>query len=132
MTVTDESIITLRDYVELLAKRNADAIASLSSNMAEINRIHSDAHAREHAMTKDALDNAKRAMDLRLDEMNQFRAQITDERGHFLTKVEFQRFEEGLSKEMRVMSGAWARLYGGAAAFTLVLAVLAIVGWMTR
>ena len=131
MAATDDTI-SLREYVDLAVKRNADAVVSLESRMGEINALHATAHAREHDMTKDALDNAKRSLDLRLDEMNEFRKQISDERSTYLTKAEFTRFEEGLQKELRVQNTAWARLYGGAAAFTLILGVLAIVGWITR
>ena len=131
MAATDDTI-SLREYVDLAVKRNADAVISLETRMAEINTLHATAHAREHSMTKDALDNAKKSLDLRLDEMNEFRKQISDERSTYLTKAEFTRFEDALQKELKVMSTAWARLYGGAAAFTVVLGVLAIVGWMTR
>ena len=128
----ETSVRNQREYIDLATKRNADSIVSLESRMTEINALHATAHAREHEMTKDALDSAKKSLDLRLDEMNEFRKQITDERATFLTKAEFARFEEGLQKELRVMATAWARLYGGAAAFTIVLGVLAVIGWMTR
>jgi len=138
VTATDDTI-TLKEYVDLMAKRNADAITSLSANIAEVNRIHADAHAREHGMTKDALDNAKRSMDLRLDEMNQFRSQINEERVQYLTKAEFMRFEEGLNKRLDVMGLAlsaqgtqWARLFGGAAAFGFLITVLSIIGFVLR
>ena len=72
MAATDDSISirehletavrNQREYIDLAVKRNADAVVSLESRMTDINALHATAHAREHIMTKDALDSAAAAM----------------------------------------------------------------------
>jgi hypothetical protein len=138
VTATDDGI-SLREYVDLSAKRLADSVTSLEARMTEINSLHATSHAREHGMTKDALDSAAAAMNTRLTEMNEFRRQITDERANYLSKAEFMRFEEGLNKRLDVMAAAltdqgtqWARLFGGAAAFGFLITVLSIIGFVLR
>src|SRR5690349_11973330 len=48
------------------------------------------AHAREHALEAAAVRAAKEAIDVRLGEMNNLRAQITAERGQFITRNEHE------------------------------------------
>jgi hypothetical protein len=48
------------------------------------------AHEREHVALQRAVDTAVGTLDARLSEMNQFRAQIQEERGEFLSKTEYE------------------------------------------
>lgn len=49
-----------------------------------------EAHKNEHKLLASAIDRAGQDIDRRLEEMNQFRAQIQEERGEFLTKMEYE------------------------------------------
>jgi hypothetical protein len=49
-----------------------------------------NAHDKEHVSLQRAVDTAVGTLDVRLSEMNQFRAQIQEERGAFLTKSEYE------------------------------------------
>jgi ribosomal protein L16 Arg81 hydroxylase len=46
------------------------------------------AHEKEHEALQRAVDTAVATLDFRLSEMNQFRQQIQEERGAFMTKME--------------------------------------------
>jgi chaperonin cofactor prefoldin len=48
------------------------------------------AHEHEHEMLAGGIETGQKDIDRRLEEMNQFRAQIQQERGEFLTKMEYE------------------------------------------
>jgi len=136
MATTDDGI-TLREYVDLAVNRIADSVTSLESRMTEINTQHNQSHMREHGMTELAVQKAEQAMQERLAGMNEFRAQITDERGSYLTKAEFARFEEGSNKELDAIRSTlglqgnqWSNLQGKMAAFGAILIVISMVSMM--
>ena len=135
MTATDDSISirehletalkNQREYVDLAVKRVADSVVSLEKRVAETNDQHNLSHSREHGMTELAVKKAEEAMSSRLEAMNEFRGQITDERGRYLTKDEFQRFEESLGKQVdaieKSISGMGKVVFGSLiAAVTLI------------
>ena len=136
MTATDDGI-TLREYVDLAVKRVADSVTSLESRMIEINAQHNQSHAREHQMVELAVSKAEQAMQERLAGMNEFRNQLSDERGTYLTKPEFSRFEEGINREMdtvrqslNAQANQWSNLQGKMAAFGAILIVISLVSMM--
>lgn len=133
MAATDDTI-SLREYVDVSIKRVADAVNSLEARMIEINSLHNQAHAREHGMVELAVSKAEQAMSDKLEGMNQFRQQISDERTNYITRSEFQRFEEGLQKQLSEMKdllgthAVWrSNLEGRIAGFGIVVTVLTIV-----
>ena len=133
MTATDDTI-TLREYVDLSFKRVSDSVSALESRLIEINREHTQSHAREHQMVELAVSKAEAAMTERLAGMNEFRAQITDERGSYMTKAEFDRFETSLrewqSATMSLISqqqNLWSNLQGKITSFGGLLGVVSIV-----
>ncbi len=52
----------------------------------ELREQWQEAHERFHTLDKEALILARREIDRRLEEMNQFRAQIVQERGMFVSR----------------------------------------------
>ena len=57
------------------------------------------AHNKEHEMLQAAIDRAVAELNRRLEEMNQFRAQIQEERSEFIPKSEYEsRHRELLNK----------------------------------
>jgi hypothetical protein len=69
MNNTDE--ITLRQYLEALMEH------------------YKIAHAREHELLAESVEQTKENLELRLESMNQFRAQILSERGSMVTLDKF-------------------------------------------
>jgi len=133
MTATDDTI-TLREYVDLSVKRVADSVTSLESRLTEINREHTHSHAREHQMVELAVSKAEAAMTERLAGMNEFRAQITDERGSYMTKAEFDRFEtslrewqDGITKTLQIQQNLWSNLQGKSTSLAGLLGIVSIV-----
>ena len=73
-------------------------------------------HAREHELERQALLKAEATMNLRLEGMNEFRAQLNQQQGTFVTRTEFE-------AAMRPLQKFNDRL-GGMAVMVVVLAGL--------
>ena len=130
---TDDSI-SLRQYVDIVSKGLRDQIDGLATQIALSLDAHNKAHEREHQMTETAVVKAEEAMTMRLEQMNEFRSQITDERGSYLTKAEFARFEEGymsrhqeLVRLVNEQRNMWSRLQGQMVLITAAPVVLSMV-----
>jgi hypothetical protein len=72
--------------LELLAEANAREVALLKENVERIAVLHAEAHAREHALTQTALEKAERAMEHRLEGLNEFRGQLRDQAATFASR----------------------------------------------
>jgi hypothetical protein len=59
-------------------------------SLREYFEAHWVAHEKTHVALGDAIDKAAEDISRRLAEMNQFRAQISEERGLFLSKTEYE------------------------------------------
>jgi hypothetical protein len=68
------NIVSLRQYVESLFK----------------------AHEKEHVLLSDNTSKADRALEIRLEAMNEFRSQIMSERGHFVTQDKYEAQHQAL------------------------------------
>jgi len=129
-----EDTITLREYVDLSCRRIADSVTALESRLTEISREHTQSHAREHQMVELAVSKAETAMTERLAGMNEFRQQISDERGSYMTKAEFDRFENALREWQSMTTGLisqqqnlWSNLQGKITSFGGLLGIVSIV-----
>ena len=81
----------------------------------------------------DAIDREKevayRAMEKRLDGMNEFRDTLKDQGGTFLTKNEYCVFKESVEKDLRVLRESRAELSGKASQLSVnITLLLAIIG----
>jgi hypothetical protein len=95
--------VSLKDYFDqILLERD-------QRNAAEIKAI------------REAVDKAEHANDRRLDLLNEFRAQATDEGRKYLQRVEYQQSHDTVVNDLGSLNKQVARLYGG-------LAVIAILG----
>jgi hypothetical protein len=72
-----------------------------------------DAHEKVHAMGQLAIDASVKALDARLETMNQFRAQISNERGEFVKQEvynsEYKAFEVRVGKIENIQSNQAGR-----------------------
>lgn len=89
-----EPNVSLRDYIEQKIKD------------------HIQCHAREHAMLEEALKEARRVMDARLDEMNGLKAQINLERGNFLTVATYDAKHESIVNRLGSVEATLATRVG--------------------
>lgn len=55
----------------------------------DLHRVHEIAHAREHESTEKAILKAEESLAQRLEAMNEFREQITTERGDYVRREEY-------------------------------------------
>jgi hypothetical protein len=76
-----------------------------------------------------ALEKAEKALDVRLDGMNQFRQQITNERGEYVTRSELALQIQALKAEMKPLQVQSDRYAGGYAVLAAIVAfILSIAG----
>lgn len=72
------------------------------------------AHAREHGMLREAIEKAEQGVNLRLEGMNELRAQINAERGSYLTTSTYDAKHEALTQKLdqaeRTLAGRIATL----------------------
>jgi hypothetical protein len=123
----DERLAAVQATVEARFAGADKAIATAFEAVRESNRIHAEAHAREHHAQQMAIAKAEDAMAIRLEAMNEFRSQLTAERGTYLTKEEFRRVEDAwtrrldeLTKQIEVQGKLWANLQGRGAVIAVV------------
>jgi hypothetical protein len=127
----------LREYVDIVAKGLRERIDGLENQISLSLEAHNKAHEREHAMTETAVTKAEESMTMRLESMNEFRQQITNERAMYLTRDEFTRFEESYLERYREIGervndqrNLWSRLQGQIAfllAVPIILSTIATV-----
>jgi hypothetical protein len=86
--------ITLKDYVDTLFRQ------------------YKESHDKEHRLIEKSVDAARDAMDIRLDHMNEFRAQIQSERGDFVTRERFNAVTEILSTRLGNLEVAFSDFKG--------------------
>ena len=72
--------ISLRRYIEILIKE------------------YKEAHKREHELLAENVSHTKENLEFRLETMNQFRNQINNERGSFITMEKFEAKMEMLER----------------------------------
>src|SRR5207253_2713966 len=96
-----------------------------------------DAHVREHILLKEAIDAAHAVLEARLTAMNEFRAQIQNERHEFLKKGEYAIRYEQLEKRIGKLEKDGANLDGkfwmlGSVLTGLSIIVPLVVHWILR
>jgi hypothetical protein len=97
--------------VKTLAAAHAREVAELKANVNELARLHSEAHAREHGLTQTAVEKAEQSLGVRLEGMNELRAQITGERGTYVTRDMLEAKLGGLDGKVEgALSGVGRRL----------------------
>lgn len=87
MTAPDD--VSLREYIDTRIGAVEGRIDRLEDHWAQRGAIHETAHSREHALTEEAIDRAREAMEKRLDGMNEFRGQLSDQAARFVARAEF-------------------------------------------
>jgi len=134
---------SLREYVDRETATIRREIAKLESTIKETADIHAKAHEREHLMTDNAINKAAEALTLRLEAMNEFRDQLTSERGTFPTKAELieiskriegmiDRIDTRLEKTEAFVISSQAQLSTLRALMAVVLLGLAIAGFIVQ
>lgn len=104
--MTEGDAVPLRDYVDTCVRALERQFAAHDEEVTARERIHQDAHSREHRMTEEAIDRASAAMDKRLDGMNEFRRQIEDIAARLLPRAEAEAAMSGLRREFETFSAA--------------------------
>ncbi len=69
-------------------------------------------HKREHAQERAALLDARANIDRRLEGMNELRAQISSERGEYLTRTEYEAKHEALIARINALEQARSNVEG--------------------
>jgi hypothetical protein len=95
----------------------------------ELRQQWQDAHERFHTLDKEALALARKEIDRRLNEMNQFRDQIERERGEFVRRDMYDEQHTALRVEMdarlKLLESVRSNLEGRLWAIGAVIATLA-------
>jgi hypothetical protein len=107
--MTDPEIITLREHFAALMEQYAKS------------------HAREHELLAESVDHTRENLELRLEAMNQFRAQILSERGTMVTRELYDTQHEVLSKRVGSLERMNSKLIGIGAALVFVMTILEVV-----
>jgi CHASE3 domain sensor protein len=71
---------------------------------------------------KATMEAADKSIALRLDQMNELREQITEERGKYLTRREFEVSEKSIKEDIRSLRESRAELAGKASTWSVVIA----------
>jgi len=89
------------DEDKLVTRRELDLLLNAHSREHD---LHDRAHVMEHDMTGTALNKADRALEIRLEGMNEFRAQLEKQAGQFLTREAFDAYikEQATKTELAV------------------------------
>jgi hypothetical protein len=75
----DERFTAQQRALEMLAETTARETKVLKDQVEHIANLHAESHQREHALTQEALNKAEASMEKRLEAMNEFRAQLSDQ-----------------------------------------------------
>ena len=96
--------------------------------------VHQDAHHREHLEYRERIETATVALDKRLDQMNEFRAQLTEERALYVRRDMLDEFRIASAKvtdanaaRIRDLETAKSNLEGRFWAFGLGLGALVVI-----
>ena len=91
----------LEREVETTAQRIEQAVKTALDAVAETAHIHQDAHTKEHiaherihAVEKTAVDKAEESMNTRLEGMNEFRLQLSDQASKFISREVFEAYQK--------------------------------------
>lgn len=112
--------VALKEYLE-----------GLISSLEKQDTAHWASHTREHVLLKEAIDVAYQVLSTRLETMNEFRAQITSERGTYVTKAVYEERHENLKTQLNKLEiknsnldGKLWMLGAGLTGLTIVLNLL--------
>ena len=115
LTESENNRITLCHYLETLIKD------------------YKESHDREHKLLAEASRASREALDVRLETMNQFRAQILSERGMMVSKERCDVVHDSVEKRVNAVEAEVANLGGRMAAYAIALGVgLAIMQIILR
>ena len=124
-----------RPSVSLPIVRFIDRIVEAERRLteAELRRCAAalDAHARADDLRHEAGDakiaKASEVLDYRLEEMNNFRAQINHERGEYLRREMYDREQVALAERVKILEIARGEQTGRTAAYASIVALVVIV-----
>jgi hypothetical protein len=90
-------------------------------------------HVREHELLSEAAEHARKAMEVRLENMNLFRAQVLEERGLMVTREKHDAIIGSLERRIGTLEKAIANMIGRMVATAAAISIgLIIVGLMLR
>lgn len=82
-----------------------------------------------------AIQKAEEALNIRLEHMNEFREQISRERGQYLTKEVYEEHQKAVDERLKnlEMAGSFSsgKMWMVMAGFALIPTVIAIIAWYT-
>ena len=126
---------------------NSQLYVSLRDYFAALTVEHQRVHEVEKESSRLALDKAENALKARLESMNEFREQITDERGGYATREMLDSLREilgeikqimvnrevfeaamrGMSERVRLMESKWDSLNGKILGLGAIFSILTII-----
>jgi len=112
----DRTVEAERRWTEAEFRRYADALEARSR-----------AEALRHEAGDAKIQKASEVLDYRLEEMNNFRAQINQERTEYLRREMYERDHAGLADRVKILEIARGEQTGRTAAFASMVALLVIV-----
>lgn len=99
--VAEDTARRLEREVEQTAIRLQAGVQTALVAVAETAKVHSEAHNREHlaherihAVEKTQVDKAERAMNARLEAMNEFRSALNDQASRMITREIFETYQK--------------------------------------
>lgn len=115
----------LQDHITHQVEQVRQALASLNLLMSERDMRMDD----RFKAAQEAIQKAESSLAVRLEQMNEFRAQINQERGRYITRDFMD--EQGKQTEQRLgaLEGSISRLYGGIAVVFAIGIVNAVRLW---
>lgn len=145
--VIDQRFIEMNRALELRAETNTREVNLLKDNVERIAMLHADAHAREHELTTIALEKAERAMEHRLENVNEFRGQLRDQAATFASRdlmderlgvitTRIEREVESIDARLKVLEHNAANMSGrlwsmGVGVGLLIIVINLAFRWLT-
>jgi hypothetical protein len=103
--MSNDEVVSLRQYIEALMNQERKS------------------HAREHELLAESVQHTKENLELRLESMNQFRSQITEERGTMLSRETYETRHVDLERRISLIETGLANIRGRSAATSAALGV---------
>jgi chromosome segregation ATPase len=86
--MTDEHI-GLKEYIDRLIVEVNERFQDIRRAQDMLGTVHMAAHTQEHQMLQRAIDKSEESLNKRLEGMNEFREQLSEQAGRFVTIVQF-------------------------------------------
>jgi len=134
------NVVTLREYVDRIFSENQRAVeAALKNQEFALDRArshieaifaeHRRAHDQKHVDDEKAQEQARRAIDLRLEKLNELRSEVIQDRGEYLRRDVFDSQLQGVLKQISELADFRSRALGLAVVLSLISgAIGAVIG----